>query len=42
MSGWAPSYVIGFVVGLACGFLFGRKYKPWSELTEKEKRLGLG
>ena len=32
----------GFVIGLAIGMAIGRKRKPekpWSELTEKEKKI---
>jgi len=42
MNDFGAGYVIGFVIGLACGFLFGRKHKPWSELTEKEKKIMIG
>jgi len=42
MNDWTVGYVIGLVFGLACGFLFGRKYKPLSELTEKEKKNRIG
>ena len=34
-------FIIGLAIGLSIGFSAGRKQKPWSELTEKEKRLGL-
>jgi len=42
MSDWTVGYVIGLVFGLGCGFLFGIKYKPLSELTEKEKKIRIG
>jgi hypothetical protein len=29
---------IGFAVGLNIGLIIGKKQKPWSELTEEEKR----
>jgi len=35
-------YAVGFIVGLACGFAIGRKQKPWSELTDKEKAIIIG
>ncbi len=28
--------------GLAIGFVAGRRQKPWSELTQKEKRIRIG
>jgi hypothetical protein len=36
-AGFATGIGIGFVLGLVVGRL-GVKQKPWSELTEKEKR----
>ena len=36
-SGFATGIGIGFVLGLVVGRL-GVKQKPWSELTEEEKR----
>jgi len=36
-SGFATGIGIGFVLGLVVGRM-GVKQKPWSELTEKEKR----
>ena len=29
---------IGIAIGLNLGIIIGRKQKPWSELTEEEKR----
>ena len=29
---------IGFIIGLNIGILIGKKQKPWSELTDEEKR----
>ena len=45
-AGFAAGIGIGFVLGLVVGRL-GVKQKPWSELTEKEKRtrkivIGIG
>ena len=37
-SGFATGIGIGFVLGLVVGRL-GVKQKPWSELTDKEKRI---
>ena len=43
MSDWVVGYVMGMAVGIgagfAVGFAAGKKQKPWSELTEQEKRL---
>jgi len=35
-------YAVGFVIGLACGFAIGRKQKPWSELTDIQKKIMVG
>ena len=35
-------YPIGFVIGLACGFAIGKQQKPWSEMTDTEKRIRRG
>lgn len=42
MSDWGVGFAIGIVTGLAIGLVAGRKQKPWSELTEKEKRIRIG
>ena len=39
MSDWAAGFATGIAVGLTIGLITGRKQKPWSELTEKEKKL---
>ncbi len=40
MSNFWYGFIAGIIVGLAIGFIITRgKQKPWSELTEKEKRL---
>ena len=39
MSDWGAGFAAGIAVGLVIGLTAGRKQKPWSELTEKEKRL---
>jgi len=38
-AGFATGIGVGFVSGLVVGRL-GVKQKPWSELTDKEKKLG--
>jgi hypothetical protein len=35
-------YAIGIFTGLAIGLAVGRRQKPWSELTQKEKRIRIG
>ena len=42
MSDWGAGFATGIAIGVAIGFATGRKQKPWSELTEKEKRLRVG
>jgi hypothetical protein len=37
-AGFAAGIGVGFVLGLVVGRL-GTKQKPWSELTEKEKKI---
>ncbi|KYK29258.1 hypothetical protein AYK20_06105 [Thermoplasmatales archaeon SG8-52-1] len=29
---------IGIIIGLSIGIVIGKKQKPWSELTDEEKR----
>lgn len=38
MSDWGVGYAIGIFTGLA----IGRRQKPLSELTQKEKRIRIG
>lgn len=42
MSAWLTGYVIGMAIGFSIGFAAGRRQKPWSELTEKEKKMRIG
>ena len=42
MSDWGVGYAIGIFTGLAIGLVVGRRQKPWSELTQKEKRIRIG
>lgn len=37
MNDWGIGYAIGIFTGPAIGFIVGRRQKPWSELTRKEK-----
>ncbi len=43
MSDWVAGYVMGMVIGMGAGFAIGlaagKKQKPWSELTEREKKI---
>ena len=43
MSDWVVGYIMGMAVGIAAGFAIGfaasKQQKPWSELTEQEKRI---
>jgi len=42
MGDWGVGYAIGIFTGLAIGLAVGRRQKPWSELTQKEKRIRIG
>jgi tetrahydromethanopterin S-methyltransferase subunit F len=42
MNDWGFGYAIGIFTGLAIGLVVGRRQKPWSELTQKEKRIRIG
>ena len=42
MSDWGVGYAIGIFTGLAIGLVVGRRQQPWSELTQKEKRIRIG
>jgi len=33
---------IGIAYGLTIGFVVGRRQKPWSELTQRERRIRIG
>jgi hypothetical protein len=39
---WGVGYAIGIFTGLAIGLAVGRRQKPWSELTQKEKKIRIG
>jgi hypothetical protein len=39
LSDWGAGFATGIAVGLAIGLTMVRRRKPWSELTDKEKRL---
>jgi multidrug transporter EmrE-like cation transporter len=42
MIDWGVGYAIGIFTGLAIGLAVVRRQKPWSELTQKEKRIRIG
>ena len=42
MSDLAVGFAIGIATGLAIGIAATRKEKPWSELSDREKRLRIG
>ena len=39
MSDFVIGIPIGIAIGLILGFIIGKKQKPWSELTEEEKKI---
>ena len=39
MNDFGAGFAIGIAVGLGLGLAAGRKRKPWSELTDKEKKV---
>ena len=38
MIGWILGLAGGMGIGISIGISIGKKHKPWSELTDKEKR----
>ncbi|KYK26784.1 hypothetical protein AYK20_08585 [Thermoplasmatales archaeon SG8-52-1] len=38
VTGIALGLAIGFAIGINLGIIIGKKQKPWSELTDEEKR----
>jgi len=43
MSDWGAGFAIGIAVGVGLGMVVGRKQqRPWSELTDKEKKVRIG
>jgi len=42
MSDWGAGFATGIAVGLVIGITAGRRQKPWSELTEREKKIRIG
>ncbi|MFC2066544.1 hypothetical protein ACFLUO_05740 [Chloroflexota bacterium] len=39
MSEWAIGYASGVFSGLVIGFVAGRKREPWSELSDRQKKV---
>ena len=42
MGDLGVGYLLGMATGLAIGFVVGRRQKPLSELTQKERRIRIG
>ena len=42
MSDWGIGYALGIATGLAIGLSFARRRKPWSEQSEKERKILIG
>ena len=42
MNDFGAGFAIGIAVGLGLGMTMGRKQRPWSELTDKEKKVRIG
>ena len=42
MSDWGMGFATGIAVGLTIGFSVGKKSKPWSEMSAKEKKIRIG
>ena len=42
MSDWVVGYAVGLASGLVIGLITGRKQKPWSELSENQRKLMIG
>ena len=39
VTGIPIGIVIGIAIGISIGIIIGKKQKPWSEMTEEEKRI---
>ena len=42
MSDWGAGFATGIAVGLVIGLITARKSKPWSEMSDKEKKTQIG
>lgn len=42
MNDWSGGFAIGIAVGISIGLAAGRRSKPWSELSEREKKIKTG
>ena len=42
MSDWGIGYASGIVVGFVAGYIAGRKRQPWSELTDRQRKIMIG
>jgi len=41
-TGFIIGMAAGIAIGISIGILMGRRQKPWSELTPREKQLRIG
>ena len=42
MSDFGAGFAIGIAVGVGLGMTMGRKQRPWSELTDRERKVRIG
>ena len=42
MNDFGAGFAIGIAVGLGLGMTMGRKQRPWSELTDRERKVRIG
>lgn len=42
MSDWGVGYAMGIAVGLTIGLIVGRRAKPWSEQTARQRKIMIG
>ena len=41
-SGFGLGLLLGYAVGIGTGISIGKKQKPWSELSENQRKLRIG
>ncbi|MFC1915481.1 hypothetical protein ACFLW4_02155 [Chloroflexota bacterium] len=42
LDGFGLGLLLGFVAGMGTGISIGKKQKPWSELSEGERKVRIG
>jgi hypothetical protein len=42
MNDWSGGFVLGMAVGLSIGLAASRRRKPWSELSDRERKIRIG